>query len=396
MQAETGTPYNREFLRKAAPIFYWFLDAGWVNPPAGAEQGGVSTHQLNKDGTQSSSGNFAIDEPSKLNDPNYILTLHGFDPSEFELVSAKSSKWQSFNKDNLYSSQIIVKPFRKCISEKHIDEWFDRLQRDYVAPDIKPVSYGCGDALLVIPMSDLHFNLQATLFTTGNEYNCQIAEQLFFDVISDAIEQSKDYKISKIVLTIGGDMMNADGPTNTTTRGTPQDCDLSYYDACERMYAMTVKAVDMLSHVAPVHVVYVPGNHDNLTGYKLAKYVDAWFRDDADIDVDISPKPRKYFVFGKTLFVFAHDGDIKTLPQLIADEARSVWSDIDFTEVMLQHLHSEQILSEKYAMRIQRLPSVCGLSKWANDSGYRSTKQCKSFVYDKDKGLRRTIYTPVS
>ena len=230
---------------------------------------------------------------------------------------------------------------------------------------------------------------------TGNKYNCDVAEELFFKVINNVLSRTKDYTFSKIVFCIGGDMLNADNLTGTTTKGTPQSNELHLYDAYERLCAMTIKAIDMLSKRAPVDIVYVPGNHDTTCGFMIANYINAWFRNDNRINVDISPLPRKYIKFGKTLFVFAHDGNVKTLPRLIPDEARKWWSDIDTTEVFLQHLHTEQVLLEENNMRIQRLPTISAKSEWANQKGYNSKRQAKSFIFDIDDGLSDVLYVPI-
>ena len=51
---------------------------------------------------------------------------------------------------------------------------------------------------------------------------------------------------------------------------------------------MTIKAIDILKQKAPVDVIYISGNHDELSGYKLAKFIDAWFRNDENVTVDYS------------------------------------------------------------------------------------------------------------
>ena len=190
-------------------------------------------------------------------------------------------------------------------------------------------------------------------------------------------------------------MLNADNLAGTTTKGTPQNNDKHLFEAYERLCAMTIKAIDILKDICPVDIIYVAGNHDMTCGFKLAKYIDAWFRNEDDVTVDYLPYPRKYVKFGKTLFVFAHDGNVKTLPKLIADEAREYWSDINMTEVFLQHLHSEQVLLEDSNMRIQRLPTISAKSEWTVSKGYNSRRQCKSFIFDIDDGLTDVLYTPI-
>lgn len=359
-----------------------------------------SEQSINKDGTYTSDKLISIKE-DELKNPISLLKAHGFDIREWELVSARNNIWNVYSKQDgiqeLYSSKIVVKPKEQTIDYDRINEWFDKLDRKYSLPVIKTSNeYLKGNKCLLIDIADLHLNLQATLFSTGNEYNCEIAEKLFFYVISDILSRVEKYQFNKIIFCIGGDMLNGDNLSGFTTKGTPQDSDLLYFDAIEKLYAMTIRAIDTLKQKAPVNVIYISGNHDKLSGYKLAKFIDAWFRHDNNVIVDYSPLPRKYVKFGRTLFVFAHDGNVKTLPRLIADEAREYWSDINTTEVFLQHLHTEQVLTEEYNMRIQRLPTISAKSDWTVNKGFGNKRQCKTFIFDIEDGLTDVLYTPIN
>ena len=355
---------------------------------------------INKDGTYSSNKLLVMNE-TESKDPEYILKAHGFDPTCWTIVSARNNIRQVISKQDgivtLYASFITVKP----VSEKDLpliklEEFFNNLDRKYSLPILNENnSYKKGNKLLLIDIADLHMNLQSSIFTTGNEYNCDIAEKLFFYVIEDILTRTKNYNFEEIVFCIGGDMLNSDNLSGSTTRGTPQNNDIHYYDAYERLCAMTIKAIDLLKEKCKVNVIYVMGNHDELTGFKLSKYIDAWFRNDNRVTVDYSPLARKYKLYGKTLFCFAHDGKVQKLPAIIADEARKYWSQVETVEVFLQHLHTEQVLSEDNNIRIQRLPTISGRSKWSSDKGYSSKRQCKSFVFDSEDGLTDVLYTPI-
>lgn len=358
-----------------------------------------SEQSINKDGTYTSDKLISIKE-NELKNPISLLKAHGFDIKEWELVSARNNIWNVYSKQDgiqeLYSSKIVVKSKEQTVDYDRINEWFDKLDRKYSLPVIKTFDeFLKGNKCLLIDIADLHLNLQATMFSTGNEYNCEIAEKLFFYVISDILSRVEKYQFNKIIFCIGGDMLNGDNISGSTTKGTPQDSDLLYFDAVEKLYAMTIRAIDTLKQKSPVNVIYISGNHDKLSGYKLAKFIDAWFRHDNNVIVDYSPLPRKYVKFGKTLFAFAHDGNIKILPRLIADEAREYWSDIDTTEVFLQHLHTEQVLTEEYNMRIQRLPTISAKSDWTVNKGFGSKRQCKTFIFDIEDGLTDVLYTPI-
>lgn len=406
-----GIEEHRDTTAKGSKLLYEYLDAGWTltTNSQGETQLtsekedddvllGKKTVTINADGSITHDGNYLIESGENLRDPDFLLKLHDYDPRFFEVVRSTSSKRGTVKGKMLSSCNITVKlKTSPDITRDNIVEWFRTLDRKYTEPSINyNDNYLNGDKLLLIDISDLHLNLQATLFSTGNEYNCKIAETLFFYVINDVVSRTKSYNFNKIIFTIGGDMLNSDNLQGTTTKGTPQDNELPFYDSIELLYAMTVKAISMLSRIAPVDVIYISSNHDNVSGFKLALYIAGWFRKNDRVKVDTSPLPRKYVKFGKTLFVFAHDAKESTLPQLIADEARDLWSQVETVEVFLQHKHTEIVLLEKYNMRIQRLPTVSAKSKWTVDEGYGSKRQCKSFIFDKEDGCTDVLYTPIS
>ena len=401
---------SADTLRKANGTIFGgaFIAEYFQNKAAMVENASVEAVQrgynaettINKDGTYSSNKLLAMNE-AESKDPDYLLKAHGFDTSCWKIISARNNIRQVISKQDgvvtLYASFITVKPIsEKDLPLSKIEEFFNNLDRKYSLPTLKENhSYMDGNKLLLIDIADLHMNLQSSIFTTGNEYNCDIAEQLFFYVIEDVLTRTKDYNFEEIVFCVGGDMLNGDNLSGSTTRGTAQTSDVHYYDAYERLCAMTIKAIDLLKERCKVNVIYVMGNHDELTGFKLAKYIDAWFRDEDRVSVDYKPLARKYKLYGNTLFCFAHDGKVQKLPAIIADEARQYWSQAETVEVFLQHLHTEQVLLEDNNIRIQRLPTISGRSKWSSDKGYSSKRQCKSFVFDADDGLTDVLYTPI-
>jgi len=398
-------PITTDYLRKAnAGVFGGAFIAEYLKTKETCQvetkYSGSSEISINKDGNYTSTKLIEMNE-EQSKDPSYILKAHGFDPICWQLISARNNIRQVISKADgvvtLYASFITVRPISEVeLPLEKIEEFFDKLDRNYSLPRLQENRiYLSGDKMLLIDIADLHMNLQASMFTTGNEYNCEIAEKLFFHVIEDVLNRTKNYKFEEINFIIGGDMLNGDNLAGTTTKGTAQVSDLHYYDAYEKLCAMTIKAIDLLKRKCRVNVIYVMGNHDELTGFKLAKYIDAWFRDDDGVTVDYQPFARKYRLYGKTLLCFAHDGKIQKLPAIIADEARDLWGKATMTEVFLQHLHTEQVLIEDNNIRIQRLPTISGRSKWSADQGYNSRRQCKSFIFDAEEGLKDILYTTI-
>ena len=124
-------------------------------------------------------------------------------------MSARNTVKQVIDKKNntvtLYASSITAKPINdKDLSLKKIGDFFDKLDRNYSLPELKEnFTYSEGNKLLLIDIADLHLNLLSSVFTTGNEYNCDIAEKSFFYVIEDILSRTFSYDFDEIAFIIG-------------------------------------------------------------------------------------------------------------------------------------------------------------------------------------------------
>ena len=131
-----------------------------------------SEQSINKDGTYTSNKLISITQ-DELKNPVSLLEAHGFDIKDWELVSARNNIWNVYSKQDgiqeLYSSKIVVKPKEQTIDYDRINEWFNKLDRTYSLPALKTSDgYLNGNKCLLIDIADLHLNLQATMFSTGN------------------------------------------------------------------------------------------------------------------------------------------------------------------------------------------------------------------------------------
>ena len=392
-----GVHENLDTLRKGSKIFYEFLNAGWRMIPPEKDNVAVTkeTVTINADKTETSEKSITVDDETKLKDCEYLLRAHGYDPDLFEITSARNSKWDNGVK-TLYASKITVKPrVPDMIKPEEINKLFEKIKPLDKSKIPVTKTNTTANKLLVVSLSDLHLNLKASMMITNNEYDCLTAQVLAEKVVDDILKNINTDEIERIIFTVGGDMLNADNQNNTTTKGTPQDCEKHLFEAFEDVLGVVYSIMYDLLAVAPVDVIYIPGNHDETVGWFLAKVLEAAFADVEKVSVDTSPLPRKYYVYGNTLLVFAHTANEKQLPAIVADEGREYWSKVKYTDVFLQHLHSEQVLVEDHSMRIQRLPTISGMSKWTNDSGYKSRRMHKAFVYDRENGLRNVLYTAI-
>lgn len=326
--------------------------------------------------------------------PENVLEAHGMDPSLWEVLSCKSNFYQQQRKGgtvlNLYQSKISAKPISDAISLEDVKEHFNKLQATY-KPYHKCGHYDGGKYLYEINIADLHLGRFASVAETGDFLNTNIARQRFYEVIDrecERIEALGD-EVEKILFVWTNDFFNSDGISKATTGGTPQDTDKKWQELYLAGVEMLVKAIDKLSSYAPVKTFYIASNHSRQTDFYAICYLNAWFRNYDNVEIDVDPSPRYYERYGVNLIGFAHSYYEKkqNLPHLMQIERPKDWGDTKYREYHLAHYHSEKV-EEKGGIIFRWLPSVTGADTWSLECGYiGAVKRSYSFVYDKEKGL---------
>lgn len=353
---------------------------------------------INKDGTYSSNKLLIMNETDSK-DVDFILKAHGFDTACWKLVSARNNIRQVISKQDgivtLYASFITVKPIVNLTLEQ-IESFYKELVDKYPTPEIKR-SVTCEDGfLLEIPIQDVHFGKLSLSEDSAEPYNFNLAKERFAYVIDDVIQNVQGMNIEKIVFPVGSDFLHIDNFNSTTTAGTSQNTDLSPQLVFKHGLECLIESIVKLSHIAPVEVFCVNGNHDFLSSYHLICSLNCYFHNDENVTVSTDTFMRKYVEFGKTLLGFCHgDKEKKRLEGLMQIEAKEAWGRTKFREWHCGHLHSEQT-KEVNGVIIRNLSSFTGTDMWHNIQGYvGAIKKCESFVWDKEKGLKMIIVTTI-
>lgn len=404
------TQYNMKYickdnLRKAFAIIDELEDSGFFfikkqedNLLSESEARYKETSEINSNGTLSSDKLISLEDCDKEN-PESLLKAHGFSPKKFELVSAKNSIWQQGRKEgklNLYSSKIVIKPLNEIkVSFEDIDRFFE--SRDYGKHVlISPVVYNDTKDFLEIDIADLHFGLLACSDETSDKnFDINIAEKDFKNAIGDIIQRCGDRKFKKIVIAFLGDILHSNNAMGTTAKGTPQDMDTRLNKIFDRALEMLISTIETFERIAPVEVVYVPGNHDRETGYMLNKALQQAFRKDSNVEFFNSPNPRKARKYGKCLIGWTH-GDMKKdrMLEWMKTEYREEYGSTIYQEVHAGHQHSiETIEKEDSGMIVRYLSNLCPASSWEHSMGFNKGKKAiTGFVWNEDKGLRDIWY----
>jgi hypothetical protein len=241
--------------------------------------------------------------------------------------------------------------------------------------------------LFVISPADVHIGKLCKAFETGEEYNSQIAVKRVLDGVTGLLNKSKGYKIDKVLLIIGNDILHTDTPRRTTTSGTNQDTDGMWYDNFRDAVRLYVDVIEILMQLADVHIVFNPSNHDYTSGFYLAQLIATHFKNSANVTSDVSISHRKYFVYGQNLIGSTHGDGAKNedLPMLMAHESTE-WTNCKHRYIYTHHLH-HKTAKDHMSVCVETLRSPSSADSWHHRNGYQhAPKAIEAFIHSKNFG----------
>lgn len=313
-----------------------------------------------------------------------------------DVVSVKH--WQTMSGENRFS--VVTKESFGV----DMDGLFDKIT-SYIkdnAPKYPAVKRKKGgNHLLIINPADIHIGKYANSRETGDEYNSDIACERVLEGVQGLIDQSRGFKIEKVLFMIGNDILHTDTVDSRTTRGTPQDTTGRWWEHFEIALDLYVKCVEMLREVAPVDCVHNMSNHDYQSGFHLAHALKSWFRNDKSVTVDAGVAYRKFYVYGKSLIGTEHGDGVKLadLPLIMANENPTDWAKCPFRYWYVHHIHHKvkmkwQDAKDYIGCTVEYLRSPSGTDAWHHQKGYGAYKAVEGFVHHKDSGqvARLTYY----
>lgn len=249
--------------------------------------------------------------------------------------------------------------------------------------------------VLEISIPDLHVGKLAWATETGWEhYDVKIAEGLFEEALETLLQRTSAFKFEKVVFVVGNDLFHVDGKTNLTTAGTPQDVDGRYQKSFIKVRAMITRAIERLRMVAPVDVVLVPGNHDNLSVWHLGDSLECAFALCNDVQIDNTPRLRKYRQFGKVMLMWTHGdkGKLLDYPLVMATEEPAMFGSSSFRESHTGHKHQTKT-QEVHGVRVRISPALCPPDAWHSEHQFvGNQRSAEAFVWHKDDGLVSLAY----
>ena len=325
---------------------------------------------------------------SDMENPTSLLTKMGLDPVQWELIDAvfDAKSWQVTMKlyqsivenekrvrkpDRVhketnwgYNCKIRVKPLQDKITIDFMRDVFEGL----TIPTPKKYKYASDGLMWEMPLMDLHIGKMAWDEETGEDnYDIKIAAVRSRRTVQDFLSKAGTYE--KILFPIGQDFFHIDNTDNETTSGTRMDVDGRW----EKIYSAGVEflvwAVAELRRLAPVDIFYVPGNHDKMLSYCAVYTLAHAYAKTDGVTVDLSPQPRKYRSFGRSMVGFSHGKEGKRIEQVMQVEQPKMWGRTNFREFHLGDLHHERVW-ESGGIIFRRIPTITSTDAWHNDKGF--------------------------
>jgi len=381
------------------------LGVGSSSEPDKAREYSHEETTFNKDASQTIKRDVYL-TPEEAASPISIMKKCGFDPLLWEVVTCKliTGSWDVTLKNadgkgeqhtnRKYSVTLTVKPLGGTLTSDQVLDMFKNL------PPVKleSIRHEAGDFMLELPIMDFHLGKLAWREETGADYDLKIAEKLWRETVHSLLSKAQlAGRPEYILFPIGQDFFHFDTPTTTTTAGTQLDSDTRWQKMFCKGVELLTWAVEQCRLLAPVRVLWIPGNHDTILSYAATVGLAQRYFETEDVSVDLSPQPRKYVRYGANLIGFAHGVEEgKRIDGLMQVEAAQDWGRTTWREYHLGHLHTEKTV-EKNGIEFRRISSITAPDAWHNENGFiGSTRRAQAFIWDKNKGLEAILNSNVN
>ena len=303
---------------------------------------------------------------SEPKSPEEIIDILNIDITQWKL----SSYWNKQMGDHWRVSAMVTR-----LKDNEIEN-VDELLRSFKPKPYKEVKRietpGKIKTAGVLSLQDIHF---------GKEGNDTI-DKCFEETIKDLIQRaSSSHHLEKLYYVVGGDVINMDTWSGSTTSGTPLDNCKTATEAYMQAFDALQWSINYLKQFCDeLQIVYIPGNHDRLSSFHLAHALSKCF-DNNKILWDVIYLERKVYVYENNFFAFEH-GDVNTKNSLMlySMEYPREWGKTFHRTLFTGHLHHKKKIEyitehENTGFMLKILPSLSRTDYWHYHNKFVGSKR---------------------
>ena len=296
-----------------------------------------------------------------------------------------------------YSINVTLEPREDAINRiKALDNLIEILEARQ-PPVFKRAPANNGRPVMpIIAIPDLHLGKLAA----HGGWSIDEAVAKHDEALDYLVNDVDDLNIDHFVYLMGNDLMQVDSPAGTTTSGTL----VARNDSWENMYDaacdLSNETVRKLLQRAPVKMKVIRGNHDRTSTYGVAKVVQAFWRGNSDVEVDITHDEGSAITFGNNFILGLHGDRANAMRNAmsLAISYPDEWaqSKDGSREILHGHLHKSKAkqwysqYDDELGAITRWLSALCPPDHWHLYNRFvGALKSAQALSYDKEMGLCR-------
>lgn len=264
-----------------------------------------------------------------------------------------------------------------------------------LAKPVKAPARADSDLLAIYPYGDPHIGMYAWSGDAGDDHDLAKAITLFSTVTSDLVASVP--KAEQALICFLGDFFHSDNQSNQTSRsGARLDVDSRWSKVLRVGVHIAVSLIQLaLSKHAKVHVIVEIGNHDDHSAVMLAVCLDAFFRNESRVTIDLSPARFHYYRFGSNM-IGVHHGDLvkpTALPGIMATDKATDWGETSHRVWYTGHIHT-QTRYDLPGCEVESFRILPPGDAWSHSMGYRAGRSMDCIIRHKTHGeiARHTVH----
>lgn len=291
-----------------------------------------------------------------------------------------------YNADGNITAQWVKS---RSVEEQQLQAIHDRLDKGDTGfkpfKPTKPPAKVDDDLLSLLTITDFHLGEYCWGLECGDDWDMNIARQVFLDGINDMVKAAPPSGIG--VYNQLGDMTHWDGLLAITpSSGHVLDPDGRFGKLVDIAMDVNAEAIKiMLGRFGKVHVIHAEGNHDQASSVWLRKHFKHIFANDPRVMIDDSERPFYALMHGKTMLGFHHGHKVKMqqLPRVFASDPmyRAMWGEALYCYIHCGHYHREEVFEDGGAI-VERHPTLSARDSYATRLGLVSKRGAKVITYD--------------
>jgi hypothetical protein len=245
---------------------------------------------------------------------------------------------------------------------------------------------------------DAHFGKLAWARETGRrDYNLKAAVADYTAACDQNLQYMEPHKPEKIFFIVGQDLMHIENMEGTTPKGgNVLDYDTRLPKIFKTALETVIKCVYRCRDVAPVEVIWVPGNHDMHASMFLCCALEQHFRNDEHVTVDVSEEYRKARLWGNLLIGWTHElpvGRATNWANELAHAFPKLWGQSEYREWHHGHKHKKSQIkispvSSMGGVTMRQLTALSPIDFWHYEHMFvDAIPGGESFILSKDHGV---------